>query len=114
MSDYPGLDHHLTVTIGDEGDVDCTIRCEAPEGAQCRLTCDDGCDEFTYDDHEHPLIDSGECMPLVYITSGDSVREFYQGPVSPLRDGPVILTYHGGDCYVSWRYPEPTRPVTRV
>lgn len=106
MSDYPGLDHLLTVTLNADGDLVHKITCHAPEGALCRITCDDGCEEFEFEGHEHLLIDSGECMPLVYLENYDeNVREMYDGDVRPLTaDGPVTLNYHSGDYFVSWRY----------
>lgn len=105
MSDYAGTDHRLTVTIENEGALRFSIECNAPEGAQCRLTCDDGCEEFTFEGHVHPLVDSGECMPMVYLdNAGESIQEYYDGPIAPLVDGIVSLRYHGGDQYVTWHY----------
>ena len=105
MSDYPGNDHELTVTIDNEGDLNLRIECNAVEGAQCRLLCEEGCEEFSYEDHQHPLVDSGECMPLVYIHNQDSVLEAYEGDLQPFQSGVVTLNYHSGDYYVGWRYP---------
>lgn len=106
MSDYPGLDHVLAVTISDEGVLDFRIKCTAPEGAECRLTCSEHCYEFGFEAHEHPLVDYGMCLPLIYIENMDGVPESYSGPTVPLVSGPVVLTYHSGDYYVTWSYPD--------
>ena len=57
-SDY----HTVKVVIDEHGEIQWTFTCTAPEGARCRLTCPEGCEQFNYDAHEHPFVDYGECV----------------------------------------------------
>lgn len=93
--------------LSDEADVALRIECESAEGAWCRLTCDEGCEEYG-PDHPHQLVSTdGYCNAVEWIESGDSLHLSYSGDPTgsyPLHDGMAVDVVWEGD-YYSWRLP---------
>lgn len=76
------------------------LTCTAPEGAPCRLICDDGCEEWPC---PHELVDHGLCNAVEWVGSVGATEESYGGgDERPLRDGPVTFRWDG-DGYL-WEY----------
>lgn len=97
-SDNP---HRVEVYIETGGGVDMEIVCDAPEGAPCRLWCDEGCESAGPDHGEiHELRDFGYCLR----TEGwlDEPFDAYSGVRTELRSGPVLLEWEGD--YYTWKY----------
>lgn len=87
------------------------LECHAPVGARCRLGCAEGCEMWNIGGHHHPLVDLGECWVLPWFQNTDETMiELYDGPLVPLRDGPVTLTWFGEDEF-SWEYEKQPRGV---
>jgi len=78
--------------------------CDAPEGAKCRMACDE-CDEYLSANHdEHELHDQGYCLK-VEGWFDDGVDNCYDGDVfalGRLHSGPVLITWNGD--WMVWRY----------
>lgn len=102
----------------DEDRTTARVVCDAPEGADCRLTCDEGCEEWTIerdesgpfhsvctleDDLRHDMRDMGECNVALYLNEGECIEEMRSGDPSPIVVGSVsvIPVWEGG--YYSWR-----------
>jgi hypothetical protein len=96
----PLLYHHVEWHLSRER-VDGNVRCFAPEGAFCRLTCDQGCEEWG-PDHEHPLTDSGCCNVVEFLVNGDSIEDVYDGPSTLLRSGFIEPEWQGD--HYTWHY----------
>lgn len=99
--------HNVTWAIepDDEGGrIVGNITCTAAKGSDCRLTCPAECESWSFDDHEHALVDLGTCGYLVWFDDvyADGVEHHYAGVPMPLRDGPVKLTYSEEE--VTWDY----------
>ncbi len=76
------------------------LTCTAPEGADCRLACEDGCESWPCD---HVLVDQGVCGAIEWVNSVGSTEEGYGGgDERPLRDGAVTFRWDG-DGYL-WEY----------
>lgn len=75
------------------------LRCTAPEGAECRLTCPMGCESWPC---SHPLEDGGTCNPIEWIENSDGAVTAYGGQETALRDGPIEFNWEG-DWY-EWDY----------
>ncbi|UEJ83974.1 hypothetical protein Bra3105_06590 [Brachybacterium halotolerans subsp. kimchii] len=104
MSTKPNY-HHLTVTIAPLGDVHWSITCTAPEGAWCRVWCDEGCEHPSDPGHEgHVMKDQGTCGIAPWFDDSSLIPEMYEGIEQPLRSGPVSL--HVSDDETSWEYVE--------
>lgn len=88
------MSHHITLTIDDQQVIG-KITCNAVAGANCRLTCLEDCESFVIGDHEHELVDAGECMLLPFLDEDSaSVWELFDGRTpTPARSGPIILAY---------------------
>lgn len=99
MSENP---HRVKVTLTQLYGVGVDIVCDAPEGASCRMWCDEGCEFGTLEHWEnHTLRDQGYCTQ----TEGwfdEEPLELYAGPATELRSGPIDLIWDG-DCF-TWRY----------
>jgi len=130
--------HHLNVTIDSRNGFSHRFRCNAPEGAPCRLVCPDGCDEFDIVNHvtdvigddpawllpltaeeradlerRHTLVDGGECNSLLFLENDEAeLWEMYDGDPTDARSGPVVFGWNGD--YVTWHYlPDPAQDATR-
>jgi hypothetical protein len=77
------------------------VTCHCVEGADCRMTCPDGCEAWILTGHEHGLIDYGECLVVEWF---DNVGlEDSHGPISePLRDGFIDPEWDGDGW--TWTY----------
>jgi hypothetical protein len=98
--------HTLTVTL--DGDhLRCRVVCHEPEGAGCRLSCDnDGCadDDICNDRGETcHLSDGGDCEPALYLNEDPClILEWHEAVTEPLTDGMPIVCTWDGDGY-TWR-----------
>ncbi|MBF4578917.1 hypothetical protein [Frigoribacterium sp. VKM Ac-2530] len=127
-ADAPFEPHTLELTIDHRHGISHKFRCIAPEGANCRLVCPDGCEEFSVGSHltetlgddrdwlqplpeqeraaltrRHTLIDGGDCNPLLFLENDEAeLWELYDGEPTGARAGHVALTWNGD--YVSWHY----------
>ena len=77
---------HSVTLVMDEGRLSARWECHASEGADCRLTCLEGCESWSFTDHEHKLEDSGECNVVTWLENLDleeshvGMQVIYQGP----------------------------------
>lgn len=102
MSSDPGH-HSIRFTIRPGGVVEANITCTAPEGADCRKTCNE-CDEYCSCPRD-TLVDGGECLPTVWLTeTGEALQEFYEGPVTDLRSGPIVIVWNRSEDSYEWAY----------
>lgn len=88
--------------------VGASITCSAPEGADCRMSCPEGCEAWPC---SHELADAGYCVAKEWFENADEGLEglFNGDGRQPLRNGPVTFEWTG-DWYV-WDYvPEPVCP----
>lgn len=93
--------HTVTWKIRSEGYLDGVIKCSAVVGADCRMGCPEGCEQWPCD---HELIDYGECYAVEAIDAGGDLYESYRGPDASLRDGNVDIEWDGDSW--GWFYPE--------
>lgn len=112
----PTNPHRIEVEIsghpyGLRGEITFTGVCDAPEGAPCRMWCDDpNCLEEAREGHaEHLLRDQGECGAVGSLNADPGfIPELYNGPPAPLRSGSINLVQ---DCDgVSWSYADESLP----
>jgi hypothetical protein len=54
--------HRVDLVNAEDGFLSLLVNCDAPEGAECRLMCADGCMDWVVGDHEHALVDAGYCL----------------------------------------------------
>lgn len=82
--------------------------CDAPEGATCRLWCDE--DHELHDGTEEcEKFDQGYCVHLEgWFDDAWAWEECYDGPGTPDHDGEIALTFHGEDG-VTWHYADEQR-----
>lgn len=74
--------------------------CHEPPGAICKVTCPQGCESYTYPEHEHGLTPTDTCNAVECLTSGDMVTEMCSDKRAVLlRDGMPIDMEWDGDCY---------------
>lgn len=114
------LDHVVLVSLQKIGwpQVEWKFVCHAPEGARCRLTCAQGCEEWDSwepksEDNPHfghTYRDSGECQMVLFANLDETDIEeryrFAEDETSvPVRSGLVELKYEG-DGLVTWKYAE--------
>lgn len=78
-----------------------TITCHAAEGADCRVTCPEGCEAWILTDHEHEFVDAGRCLVVEWIDNSDGARACHVGSHTPV-DG-FITPEWDDDGYV-WSY----------
>ena len=105
----PEQKHYLSVRLEkncDEADVALSIECQSPEGASCRLTCPEGCEEYG-EDHPHLLASTNDyCNAVEWIENDDeSLHLSYSGDPTgsfPLHNGTEVDVIWEGD-YYSWR-----------
>lgn len=106
--DCPAYKPHTVAWTIEPNDSDprATFACSAPEGAPCRKKCPEECEAWTFEGHEHELVDAGECMLLPWLDSlaVSDVTEAYIGELHSIIDGPVELNYE--EEYVAWCYSE--------
>ncbi len=98
--------HTLSVTI-DCDRLSTRVVCHEPEGAECRLSCDnEGCedgDTCVDADRECHLSDSGDCQPSLYLNKDQTlILEWHEDVDEPLADGMPIVCTWDGDGY-TWR-----------
>ena len=91
---------HSVVWTMDDDWLTGKITCHAAPGADCRLVCPEGCDEWDAVDHQHPLADCGTCNAATWIEE-DGVLECHRGR-GPVRDGFVQVEWTGGGYTWSW------------
>ena len=78
-------------------DVWALLKCDEPEGAQCRLICPDGCESWPC---EHELVDAGHCNEIEFIGNAGLALEFREGTEETgVVDGEVTINWDG-DMYV--------------
>lgn len=83
--------HEIILTIDGYG-VDVHWTCSATEGAWCRLTCPEQCEEW-FEDHVHALVDAGECVVLPWLENNAAWDETYSGPPQQVRCGPIFVEW---------------------
>ena len=77
-----------------------TFSCDAPVGSECRLTCSVGCEDWEQD-HEHEMVDSGECQYVIWLENGDF--DWSHEGIAVLYDGPIDAKWMGD--YFSFKIP---------
>ena len=77
-----------------------TVTCHATEGADCRLTCPDGCASWDSLDHQHELVDGGECNFVEWVAN-DGVLDTHMGKHIPV-DG--FIEPEWNDDHFTWTY----------
>jgi len=98
----PGGGHTMRVTLNDDTVILMPV-CHEPEGADCRVACSEGCESFSYPDHEHKLDPVDWCNAVEYM---NLAAEEYRSDNSKddgeiaLFDGMPIEVEWNGDCYV--------------
>lgn len=92
--------HSVTWTI-DEGWIQGAATCHATEGADCRMVCPEGCESWSLTDHEHQLVDGGECNFVQWIEA-EGLQEAHAGRTESLRDG--FIDPEWSDDHYVWRY----------
>ena len=96
------------------GDIAFNGVCDAPEGAPCRMWCDNPeCqeDEASDEHGDHTLVDQGECGLISGLNADPSyIPEAYDGPKVPLRPGFIELSADIDG--VSWRYSDAITDIT--
>lgn len=92
--------HTLTVRIA-HGQIELDTTCHEPLGADCRMTCPEGCEEWDPNDHEHELVPqpSGVCNVVDWLDNVD-MEESFEGPAATLATGLPIKVSWDGDGYV--------------
>jgi len=95
--------HRVKVTISQINGIGMDMVCDAPEGAPCRMWCDEGC-EFATPEHlaNHRLRDQGYCTKTEGWFDEDDPIDLYVGPPTELRSGPVEVIWD--DDHYTWRY----------
>ena len=93
--------HSVSWTI-DQTRVQGTVTCHCAVGADCRMTCLEGCESWNVVDHVHELVDNGACLFVEWMEATDGVLEAHNGPAQPLRDG-FIDPDTSGDNW-TWTY----------
>lgn len=89
--------HTLVVTFRDDR-VRLTLVCHAPERARCRLACSKGCEQWSGNDHEHPLV-SGDCLAVDWMDA--EVEEYCKASGDfPVHHGMPVSIEWVGDTYV--------------
>lgn len=95
--------HHVHWVIEKEW-ITGVVTCAAPEGAECRLICAQGCESWPCDIEGHSLVDSGACNAIEWLGMNAELAESYVGDAHALTDG-VIIPHWTGDGY-TWSYPD--------
>lgn len=86
--------HTLSVYVVNEW-LQVDLNCNAAEGSACRMTCPDGCDSWLVDEHEHELVDYGQCLAVEWAEN-TTVAECHSGGTTRLHDGmPVDVEWTG-------------------
>lgn len=94
--------HRVKVTLTQLYGVGVEIVCDAPEGAPCRMWCDEGCEHATLEHTaNHKLRDQGYCTKTEGWFDVEPL-DLYVGPNTELRSAPVELIWDDG--YYAWRY----------
>ena len=94
--------HSIAWTI--EGDwITGKLICVAPEGADCRLVCEQGCETVPCTGEDHRLVDGGSCNAAVWINETGPQEAHGGDSPETLRDGPVDVWWSG----TSWRWAYP-------
>jgi DNA-binding CsgD family transcriptional regulator len=97
--------HTITWTHEDDH-IAVTFACTAPVGAKCRAVCSEDCETWG-PNHQHTLVDGGECMALVYLDAANP-EESYQGEDrAPLNSGPIDVTWDSSIETYTWQYSTP-------
>jgi hypothetical protein len=92
--------HSVAWMIHDDW-IEGTVTCHAAEGADCRLDCPQGCEDWIVSDHEHELIDSGRCLFVEWMHESDGVLDAHRGSHS-LTDG--FIEPEWDDDHYTWTY----------
>jgi hypothetical protein len=79
-----------------------SLVCDAPEGADCRLVCKEGCESWPCG---HDLEDNGCCNAVEWIDQYDLAECHWTNGSEVVRDGPVHVWWDG-DSWL-WHYPPP-------
>lgn len=91
------MSHRVEYRISD-GDVWALLKCDEPEGAQCRLICPEGCETWPC---VHELTDAGYCNQINYIGTCGPALEFREGrEETGVVDGEITIRWSDDDCYV--------------
>lgn len=92
--------HTLSVRMS-TSQVELSAVCHEPLGADCRMTCPEGCEDWDPSDHEHELepMPPGECNAVDFLDNVD-MEECYQGSTVVISSGDPIKVWWDGDGYV--------------
>jgi hypothetical protein len=99
MSKEPSNRHTMDVRLGPGGSMTLTPVCHEPDGAICRVNCPEGCESYSYPDHEHGLESQDFCNAVEWLTD-QGTEECYKGTKEiPISDGMAIRVIWHGDHY---------------
>lgn len=93
--------HSVEWEISRQGYITGRVICHEPPGAECRTVCNHSeCEEGCIDD-------THACEPIDYCNvktwlEADLLQESYDGPVVPLRAGPIEIEW--GGLAPTWSY----------
>lgn len=97
------MTHTIAWTIDENLGILGKVRCDAPEGTNCRLICDSGCEEWSPAGHEHALVDGGFCLIAAHLNiDPEALAEMYAGNETELRNAAIVSTWDGD--YFTWNY----------
>ena len=98
--------HKLRIKASLDGNyrnIDFSIECLEPDGAQCRVECPAGCASYTYPNHPHGLVNRNVCNAVEWMEQGDIPELFNGSDDTPLYDGmPIEIEWIEWQGYL-WR-----------
>lgn len=84
---------HSVAWEHDYEDIACHVTCHASEGADCRLVCPENCESWSVADHEHDLIDHGQCLFVEWMEAEDGGLMAYGGGDHPVVAGFIEIEF---------------------
>lgn len=100
------MTHYLDITLG-WGGLSTTFRCDAPEGADCRMWCDERCENWTEAHESHVLRDQGTCFTKEWwdIDQAAALEGYVGSERDSLVSGPINVLSACEDEF-TWEYAE--------
>lgn len=116
------MTHKLKVSIN-RWTVDFGVKCESPEGSDCRLVCPEGCESWTVQRDEdgpyhvpfeleedgntfkrHRMVDSGKCNTALWLNDDPSlIPELYDGNEFVIGEHEITPVWSGPDEGYLWK-----------
>jgi hypothetical protein len=94
MTTFDDATHTITVELDANG-ARRKFACRANEGASCRRTCADGCEDWNDAEHEHTMIDAGHCLILEWFENDGAADELLLGSYE-IFSGSIAPHWNGG------------------